>query len=662
MLKRIVTLISLGLISGVYADQGKLDQIQKSLDNIMAKAGISIGGEFRSQYLGSKIGGDSLDPSKRSSETNEFTSVDFDIKARPNEAISGRIIFRMHQNWQNFFSDISNPIYSRWISIDGNPMGMFRFSIGDFKEKYSPLTLWSPDIELLYEPYVFARQREVAMDELFIGDNYRVLQGFNLGFDAEIVPIFNEFHFGLIGARLRSTETNIQNGSKVVDWFENAKTASKYPMSRYLVGSNLDMTFLKGVNFGATYLFTFDHRGSYLGSDTLARSNQEKVSIISARPGVDIGKIAGFDGIGLGVKTEFAFSIDDSTLFDSVGVDANNATVKDFTDTITSGLAINLGVNFDMKTSDVFGIVFGASYMMNSKDFRNALAQTPSFIGHRIMNVENTQIDTAGGVKDTVVHYSTFDALYHSVFKFTPQKASNNWVKAPFMKTSYYRGIMDKSALNTFASEGFDPSVQLVLPFGPATPNRAGISTNLAVSLLNNGIELSGLLLALKEAEGESVENGGVEVEGEKTAFMQVGGGLKVDFSKFIEVFKYPLELSGSIVSSSAKNKQVGNDYTITSNFKNLGLYWQFWKRGALIGGLQLISNEAEFLGIASKQNLAHWTGGVEWKVSDGAAIVTTVGQILADNDELASWGTGTSSDGHDYNQLLLDIFLRVKF
>ena len=37
MLKRIVTLISLGLISGVYADQGKLDQIQKSLDNIMAE-------------------------------------------------------------------------------------------------------------------------------------------------------------------------------------------------------------------------------------------------------------------------------------------------------------------------------------------------------------------------------------------------------------------------------------------------------------------------------------------------------------------------------------------------------------------------------------------------------------------------------------------------
>ena len=65
------------------------------------------------------------------------THLDFDIKARPMKH-SARVMFRMHQNWQNFFSDISNPIFSRWISDDGNPLDMFRFNIGDFKEKYSP--------------------------------------------------------------------------------------------------------------------------------------------------------------------------------------------------------------------------------------------------------------------------------------------------------------------------------------------------------------------------------------------------------------------------------------------------------------------------------------------------------------------------------------------
>ena len=54
---------------------------------------------------------------------------------------------------------------------------MFRFNIGDFKEKYSPLTLWAPEIDIMYEPGIFARQRQFAMDEMFLGDNYRVLRG-----------------------------------------------------------------------------------------------------------------------------------------------------------------------------------------------------------------------------------------------------------------------------------------------------------------------------------------------------------------------------------------------------------------------------------------------------------------------------------------------------
>ena len=489
MLRRIVALISVGLISGVYADQGKLDQIQKTLESIMAKAGISIGGEFRSQYLGAKISGDSLDQSKRTRETNEFTSVDFDIKARPNEYISGRIVFRMHQNWQNFFSDISNPIFSRWISIDGNPMDMFRFNIGDFKEKYSPLTLYSPDIDILYEPYIFARQREVAMDELFIGNNYRILQGINFGFDAEVEPLFNEFHLGLIGARLRSAETDIQNGSKVTDIYEqvyNEDTA----MTKYMVGSNLDMTFLKGINLGGTYLFTFDHKGSlafnkpsYIAHyDTVARFKQEKLHVISVRPGVDIGKFIGSESLGLGVKAEIAFSVDDSTMFDSVGVDTLGKAVNDFIDTVTTGVALNAGLDFSFSASDIFGLRANVSYMSNDDAFRNPLAQTPSFIGQSIMNNEVTRIrvDTTGA-KDTVRNYSTFDALYNTVFKFTT-KDNILWSKSPYMKTSYYRGIMNKQELDAFVDGYCDPTVQLVLPLGPATPNRSGINGNIKAS------------------------------------------------------------------------------------------------------------------------------------------------------------------------------------
>ena len=103
MLRKIITLVSVGLVLTVNANEKKLDKIQKSLENIMAKAGISIGGEFRGQYFSSEASGDSVKTLDRKLETNEYTSVDFDIKARPNEAISARVMFRMHQNWQNFF-------------------------------------------------------------------------------------------------------------------------------------------------------------------------------------------------------------------------------------------------------------------------------------------------------------------------------------------------------------------------------------------------------------------------------------------------------------------------------------------------------------------------------------------------------------------------------
>ena len=303
MLRKIITLVSVGLVLTVNANEKKLDKIQKSLENIMAKAGISIGGEFRGQYFSSEASGDSVKTLDRKLETNEYTSVDFDIKARPNEAISARVMFRMHQNWQNFFSDISNPIFSRWISIDGNPLDMFRFNIGDFKEKYSPLTLWAPEIDIMYEPGIFARQRQFAMDEMFLGDNYRVLQGINLGFDAEVAPLFNEFHFGFVGARLVNTEVNLSSNNFATDSIQNAD------MAKYVTGTNLDLTFLKGLNLGGTWLQIFDHKKSYKGDDTVFQETAaQKTAILSLRPGIDIGKTFGLPSLlELDISAEVLF-------------------------------------------------------------------------------------------------------------------------------------------------------------------------------------------------------------------------------------------------------------------------------------------------------------------------------------------------------------------
>jgi hypothetical protein len=195
MMKVVKIVLLLGVLSamsyGLDSTSVSAGGVAATLERIMAKAGISIDGEFRSQFLKTDITGKGADTTKRTDESAEFTSVDFDIKARPNTITQGRLIFRMYQDWRNFMSNFDNPIFTRWISIDGTLNGMFSYNAGDFRQKYTPLTLYAPDIDLLYEPDIFAKERAIAQNEVFIDNNQRMLQGVNANFAAEIAPVFN---------------------------------------------------------------------------------------------------------------------------------------------------------------------------------------------------------------------------------------------------------------------------------------------------------------------------------------------------------------------------------------------------------------------------------------------------------------------------------------
>ncbi|MBN1128145.1 MAG: hypothetical protein JXA71_04130 [Chitinispirillaceae bacterium] len=678
MLKRMVTMIAVGGVMGVCAGtQDQSVQIQKTLDTILSKTGISIGGEFKSQYFGAEIGGEGHDSTRRTNESNEFTSVDFDIKARPNDNVTGRVVFRMHQNWQNFFSDVSNPIFTRWLSIDGGALDLFRFNVGDYRAQYSPLTLYTPEIDVMYEPYIFARQRELAMEESFIGNNDRILQGVNFGFDAEIAPLFDEFHYSLSAARLRTNETSIQNGSFIANLWESSR-----PFSNYFVGNNLGLTFLKGITLEGSLLTLFDHKGSYhqssLNDTVFADTAAQFTTILSGRPQVDIAKFLGNDALTLKIGAEVAASLDDSVWFDDSGrvihtVDSLGApdTLYQglFPDTTLLGKAIRLNVSAGFSPGDLWNIGLDAAYIMNDHLFRNELAQSPSFLPARIMNLEN---DAAN---DSLRHYTTFDALYHSVFKFTPMALTNRWAKAPFRKNSWTRTIYNQRELGMLlGNAGIDPSIELVMPFGPATPNRQGITADLKGSALKGAIEVKGLVSMLGEKDLDTVVRlpDSARLEVPATKFSQMGGGLKVDVSKFFRgLLPYPLELSGSMVLSSAINDGIADTlamspkWEITSRFINAGLYWKFFKRAALVGGVQVISNRLTIDTASADQVQMHWAGGIEWKVSQGAEVVMSYGQIRVDNDETNPAmlrAAGAAPTGKDFTQDLVDVSLRVRF
>src|SRR5690606_18551760 len=80
-----------------------------------------------------------------------------------------------------------------------------------------------------------------------------------------------------------------------------------------------DLTFLKGLNLGGTWLQIFDHKKSYKGDDTVFQETAaQKTAILSLRPGIDIGKTFGLPSLlELDISAEVAFSIDDTVAFDS---------------------------------------------------------------------------------------------------------------------------------------------------------------------------------------------------------------------------------------------------------------------------------------------------------------------------------------------------------
>ena len=93
------------------------------------------------------------------------------------------------------------------------------------------------------------------------------------------------------------------------------------------------------------------------------------------------------------------------------------------------------------------------------------------------------------------------------------------------------------------------PTLQMVMPYGPATPNRVGFSADGKISLINNGIELKGLMTILNEMTAREYDK-----LTDKTKYSEIGGGAKIDLSRMVEAIKYPLELSGSMVMSKASN------------------------------------------------------------------------------------------------------------
>lgn len=672
--------------------------IDAKADSALAKRGVEIGGSIRAVAQRSSFDTDQ-DPSGMNKmpdvERNEFVSADIDFRFRPYESVRANVMMRLGGGMQEYFAAASKTLAVEWINVEGTVGNSFYWVAGDFRQQYSPLTLYLPGIDIMYEPLIFARKRHMAQKQQLIDGNQRNLQGVNLQFRKELSPALGEVRAEAMLARV--------NRSAVLDFSGaegNIMTNEQLPgatlasnMDKWLVAGNLELFPLsKNVYVAATPMYIFDNEDTYgytyRHPDNIINDPYERESInpydidaqqtmvVSGRLGADVAGIMGSKNLVVDLVGEYAMSNDKvyTHTYTENGTDEDGETIyKDnVTDEKLNGSAILATMNLGYK-ADNWNAVLSVNGIRNDSNWFNNLAQSPSFFAQRILNS-----DKDGNVVKYGSHaplYSSFDALYNFAPKFSPVAKSlgtddnafkggqtNSYNIAPYNKNSWGTNVYTRSQLALLETLN-DPALQMALPNGLATSNRLGAQ---AVGTFGwkDYAEVQGLFTMLQQVNPI--------IGFEKVAYTEYGGGAKFDVFKLIG-FSKPLELSGSYKHSERKSDLdaavVGASGTgeLKSDFINAGLYVQFLPRLGFAAGLQMITTEYNDFGADYRWTVAplmkgtqmQWMAGFDYTVAENAWLSINFGMVNVENEyntaSLVAAGSGGAVNLPDYYTVASD-------
>ncbi|MDB5105257.1 MAG: hypothetical protein JWP91_2946 [Fibrobacteres bacterium] len=667
------------------------ERMDDTYERVLSKHGVDVGGRVNSEYFHSDLSGSAKADTNYAFETTQFTSFDLDMQYRAFDNITAQASLRFYQDWQTFFATRSRILAARWLSVDGNIARTLGFNAGDFRQKYSELTLWSPELDLVYEPMIFSRMRRDLMEEQHIADNDRILQGGNLNFARRFDGALSELRLDAFGSRIRRGEFLDPDGYQ---GFHLAKS----DMDRFAFGANGEAFLAKNVFLGGSYLAILDDRDSYRQTAHNAAYIQglvdvgapppagwslndrdsvvaRDIRVVSGRAGADVAGFLGNPDLTLNLTAEYALSQEANRFAwhfkkDAAGKDVSfesNAPGKD-----GKALFAELEAGYAGRDSG-FGVNIALGYLNNEAAFLNPLAQSPTFIAARIMNTEN---DYADGRL-----YSTFDALNNGVYKFSASQkvvgANESYHQAPLSKTSYNNGILSPEDLSAYHG---DPVLQLVLPNGNATPNRTGPKARLTghwAGSLHATVDIA----MLKELEGGIVDGTVAPL----ATFTQMGGGLLVEAGKMMGR-PQALDFQASFVRSASKRDRVSKDLTepeITADLLMAGFRWQFFTKWGLLGGYQQAKvaspmRLSEIGGADAKahsyqytldETQKHFRAGVEYAVTRDAYLLLSGGLVSVDRTRI-NQGTAENAEGpiaarnvsSDFTQTLSQVVIKVRF
>ena len=528
----LTSVVAFSAVAAFAADnQGEVVTQQKSLleklDSLNAAVlGLKINGTAKAGVLASFSSSDQYAEESPTQENQAFTDANLRITARPSSETMIDVQLRLHKDWQSAYDENNNPIIGHWFSYDGTILNKHvDFNLGYMRVGYTPLTIFTPQTEILQEPEVFSEKRREALEKRNLDTtSRRLLQGLNVMYHSGSLGggVVDNVTAQLTGARIRN------NAKKVDQVFFDFDFAD-----RYMLGARAGIDAY-GAHLGLNFVNLFDRKYSTRSkaidpSDTVFYDHNRVISVDLA---FDSKKLLPDLPVKFGLNGEVAFSQWDvnydymgksfkssyklaetrynengqSKRFVYIKNDGTFSTArlnKDSIDVSGQSLYASLFVKGDINDID-FNV--DAGYLKTDKDFWSEMASSPVYQGRSvILNANAMYGNSTDSLLLATFGASSLENLYFNVYNSTTLQATNlmtvgstnalsgnsesanlyarlnnNYKNGHFYRNGYTGNVAKRMELDPLME--LDPSVGLALPLGLATPNRKGVIAKVDVN------------------------------------------------------------------------------------------------------------------------------------------------------------------------------------
>ena len=576
--------ISFGLASAVlfsaataFAEGESIETQQTSLlqklDSLNAAVlGLKLNGSIKAGGLTSLATSDQFSSDSPTQENQANTDANLVLTARPSSETEVRLELRLHKDWQSAYDENNNPVIGHWFSYDGTILNKhLDFNLGYMRVGYTPYTLYTPQQTLLQEPEVFAQKRVEALAQRNLDTtSRRLMQGLNADYHSGKVGPLSDIHAQVTGARMRNAAKKTDQVFFDFDWTD-----------RYFYGLRAGADAM-GAHLGVNYTDVFDRVKSrrtrkIAASDTVY---YEDNAILSAELGFDSKELMGSSTFSFGLNGEFAKSwwkierdyLKKETEYGYSLEEYNSKsepTLTNMTDTSFAYLKRSSSVkdvNQKEEVADEGGIAFYAQpyvnvnmagieaslkvmYLQNDEKFWSEMASSPAYRGGTVV-LNSNALYSSDNHTDLLNAYgmSSLENMYFSIYNSNPLNATNlmtsysknvltdneesnymysrlfnNYKNSHFYRNAYNADVLKKSELivNDYAKLFIlDPTTDMALPMGIATPNRKGVNLNLDLSW-KDAIEFNAIFGMISEVESNDEDK-----------FTRYGAGLSVDLKR----------------------------------------------------------------------------------------------------------------------------------